>query len=56
MEAKSHFTFLQGINAGIIITINKNLFGTYLVDKKGTNQETGVTSRVVTPKDKTLVS
>ena len=33
METKSHFTFLQGINSGIIIIIDKNLFDTYLVDK-----------------------
>ena len=34
METKSHFTFSQGINGGIIIIIDKNLFDTYLVDKK----------------------
>ena len=55
METKSHFTFLQEINGGIIIIINKNLFDTYLVDKKK-NQETGLISGVVASKDKTLVS
>ena len=55
METKSHFTFLQEINGGIIIIINKNLFDTYLVDKKK-NQETGLISGVVVSKDKTLVS
>ena len=55
METKSHFTFLQGINGEIIIVINKNLFYTYLVDKR-TNQETGVISGIIAPKEKTLVS
>ena len=34
METKLHFIFLQGINGGIIIIIDKNLFDTYLVDKR----------------------
>ena len=35
MEMNSHFTFLQGItiNVGIITRIDRNLSGTYLVNK-----------------------
>ena len=34
METISHFTFLKGINGGIIIINNENLFDRYLVSKR----------------------
>ena len=34
IETNSHFTFLQGINSGIIILNKKNLFDWYLVNKR----------------------
>ena len=33
MEKNLHFTFLQGINGGIIIINDKNLFDRYPVNK-----------------------
>ena len=47
MEVKPHFTFLQEIYGGIIIIIDKNLFDTYLVDKRTQRKKTGLISGVV---------
>ena len=34
METNSNFTFLQGINGGIMIINDKNLFDRYIVNKR----------------------